>query len=515
MARASRDGGGSLASLFRHSLNYSLVPILGKVIAIAMIPFYTAWLVTDEYGAANLADLLFAGLVQLLGANLLQGMQRFYFDHEEQRDRRAVISSCTILLGVIAWSVVAPMLIFSRELSPILIGTPSAQVSADMIATATAIALATVPMQLCSQAGFYHLMILKRSGLYAGIMLTKILLELSLRILFVGVLDLGLAGYLLPVLIGESLATLFLLGWTLRTTGLVVRKDILRPILRYTLPLIPVGVFQLLLHYGDQRLLELLDPVNGMAAVGIYGIGYKLGFLVIQVMLDPFIRIFHPWIYGIEDREQQALRVARVSTYALTAMAVASLAIILFAKQALTIFVSTENGYDEAWRVVPWITAGYVGWCAYHISQIPLYIAKRTTPLLWMNGGALALNVLFNLWLVPRYSFVGSGIATLLTFTSLAAMGMWSANRVMSVPFELRRLGTIFASTLLVAALTLELDRNLAVDTPSAFAIAVGIKASIGAVVLTLFWFMALGVDDRRGLVAYLRTRGSSGDEPA
>ncbi|MEO0653054.1 MAG: oligosaccharide flippase family protein, partial [Planctomycetota bacterium] len=383
MPRDAREAGGSLASLLRHSFNYSLVPIFGKVISVAMIPFYTEWLVLAEYGAANLADLLFAGLVQLLGANLLQGMQRFYFDHGDPAERRAVISSCTLVLGAVAWTVVTPMLVFSNALAPVLIGSPSDQVSAGTIATATAVALATVPFQLTTQAGIAHLMVLKKSGVYAGIQGFKILFELSLRIYLVGFAGMGLVGFLLPVLIGEALATVFVTGWTLKHTGLRVRWDVLRPIVRYTIPLVPVGVFQLLLHYGDQRLLEALAPGNGMDEVGIYAVAYKLGFLVTAMMLDPFVRIFHPWVYDIADREVQARRVARVSTYALAAMSSASLLIILFGKQALTVFVSAENGYDEAWRVVPWITSGYVFWCAYHISQIPLYIAKRTGPLVW------------------------------------------------------------------------------------------------------------------------------------
>ena len=504
MARDARETGGSLASLLRHSLNYSLVPLFGKVISVAMIPFYTEWLVRAEYGAANLADLLFAGLVQLLGANLLQGMQRFYFDHEDPVERRAVVSSCTLVLAGLAWSVVTPMLVFSEALAPILIGSPSDDVSAATIATATAVALATVPFQLTTQAGIAHLMVLKKSGIYAALSGFKILFELSLRIYLVGFAELGLVGFLLPVLIGEALATVFVTGWTLRHTGLRVRWDVLRPILRYTVPLIPVGVFQLLLHYGDQRLLEALAPEDGMDEVGIYAVAYKLGFLVTAMMLDPFVRIFHPWVYDISDREVQARRVARVSTYALTAMSSVSLLIILFGKQALAVFVSAENGYDEAWRVVPWITAGYVFWCAYHISQIPLYIAKRTGPLVWINGGALGLNVLFNLWLVPRHGFVGSGIATLLTFACLAGTGIAVARREMSVPFEGRRLLLVFGCVLACAALTLQLDRTLDVAAPSGLALAVGLKAALAALVLTLFWHALLDRSERSALLGRL-----------
>jgi O-antigen/teichoic acid export membrane protein len=507
MALDAGARGGSLANLLRHSLNYSLVPVFGKVIAVAMIPFYTDWLVREEYGSAALAELLFAGLVQLLGANLLQGMQRFYFEHTDQRDRDAVISSCTLVMAALSWVVVGALLLFSDALAPILIGTPSETVTADTLASATAIALATVPFQLSSQAGFNHLMILQRSRLYAGITLTKILLELGLRIWFVGFLGLGLIGFLLPVLIGEALATVVVTGHTLWHTGLTVRLDVLRPILRYTAPLIPVGVFQLLLHYGDQRLLEALSPGNGLDQVGVYGVAYKLGFLVTAMMLDPFVRIFHPWTFAIEDPDVRAQRVARVGTYALAALSSASLFVILFGRQALAVFVSAENGYDEAWRVVPWIAAGYVFWCAYHISQMPMYLAKRTATLAWINGGAVVVNVLCNLWLVPRYGFVGSGMATLLTFAALAAAGIGLAQREMSVPFELRRMGLLFALVVGGALATLQIDGRLPTAEWSEVALAVGIKGTIGVAALGVVWRACLSADDRR--LALERLRGA------
>ena len=83
MSAASNQS--TLSSLLRHSLTYSLVPLLGKVIAFVMMFFFTRWMPEEEFGIVGLADLLLAGMVQLLGANLLSGMTRFYFDHDDVR----------------------------------------------------------------------------------------------------------------------------------------------------------------------------------------------------------------------------------------------------------------------------------------------------------------------------------------------------------------------------------------------------------------------------------------------
>lgn len=504
-----KSSSGSLGSLLRHSLNYSLVPIFGRVISVVMIAFYTAWFHTDEYGTVDLADLLLAGLVQLIGWNLLSGMQRFYFERTDERERDAVISSCTLLLTAVGWTVIGVLLMFREQLAPILISVDGSEhVSPREILNVATVALLIVPLQLSSQSGFFYLQIRKQSGLYAKIALVKLVFELGLRIWFLFALGWGPVGFLLPVLIGEALCTIFLTGWVLSRVGLGFHWDVLRPIVGYTLPLIPVGVFQLGLHYGDRRLLDHFAPEaeNGLDQVGIYGLGYKLGFLVTMAMLGPFVQIFHPWLYAEEDPDEQAKKVARVSTYGLLAMGAASLVVILFGKQGIDLLASKPD-YLPAWRVVPLITVGYTFWAVYHITQIPLYIAKDTAPLMSINGGALILNVALNAWLVPRYGFVGSGWATLATFAALAVAGMFEARRVMSVPFELRRLALTVGAVGIAAVAALELDGWLPVATLGELAAAVALKGALAAVLLAALWLLVLTRDERLEVVAWLRAR--------
>ncbi|QDU69711.1 lipopolysaccharide biosynthesis protein [Engelhardtia mirabilis] len=511
----AKQESGSLGSLLRHSLNYSLVPVVGRVISVVMIAFYTRWFDTDEYGTVDLADLLLAGLVQFIGWNLLSGMQRFYFERTDQRERNAVVSSCAILLTAVGWTVVGALLMFRHELAPILISTEgSANVSPSQIVDVATVALLIVPLQLSSQAGFFYLQIQKQSGLYAKVALVKLVFELSLRIWFLFGLEWGPVGYLLPVLIGEGLCTIFLTGHVLWRVGLAIHWDILRPIVAYSLPLIPVGVFQLGLHYGDRRMLDHFAASDGLDQVGIYGLGYKLGFLVTMAMLGPFVQIFHPWLYSEQDPQEQAKKVARVSTYGLVAMSAASLLVILFGKQGIDLLASQAQ-YLPAWRVVPLITVGYTFWAVYHITQIPLYIAKDTFPLMWINAAALLLNVLLNWWLVPRYGFVGSGWATLVTFAALAAGGMFEARRVMSVPFELRRLSLTVGAVAAAAAAALELDANLPVATIGELALAVALKGAIAITLLAGLWAVVLERDERSQVTAWARARLGRGGERA
>ena len=61
------DGGtrGVLGPLLRHSLNYGAVTVVHKVLAIVMLPFYTAWMLEAEFGVLFMSDVLLAVLASL------------------------------------------------------------------------------------------------------------------------------------------------------------------------------------------------------------------------------------------------------------------------------------------------------------------------------------------------------------------------------------------------------------------------------------------------------------------
>ena len=492
-----------LSGLLRHSATYSLVPVLGRAISLVMVFFFAEWMREGEFGAVDLADLLLAALVQLLGYNLLQGMTRYYFDHEEVEDRKRVVASVTLALGGISAVVIGVMLLFVRELTPILISGESLG-TGWTVRRVTTVALLIIPFQLTTQCGLYYLQILKRSGTFAAIQLTKLVFELSLRVWMVGFAGYGAPGYLYPVLIGEVILTVLLTGWTLRRTGLHLSWRVLRPIVLYTLPLVPVGVFQLLLHYGDRRLLEMFSPEGqGLYNVGIYGIGYKIGFLTTTVVLGPFVQIFHPWIYGEEDPERRALNLSRVSTYGILAITAASVCIVLIAREVL-FFMPPDKDYVMAWKVVPWITSAYLLWSIYHLSQIPLYIAKRTGRLVWINGLAVLANVGLNAWLVPRFGYVGSGQATLITFALLAGMGLHLAHQSTSVPFELGRIALCLGAMAAASWITLQIDARFPPETAREWLLAVGYKTAIALTLVGLLWRVVLHADERERLRQWL-----------
>jgi len=500
-------GSNKLSGLFKHSIIYSAAPFLRQFISMGMTPLYNDWLKTARGGIKETADLWLIGLQQLLGQNALGAMMRFYYEQKDDHDRARVVTSCTIAVTLVAWIVCGVALAFAPSLVTPLFGS-SEEIARSELTQVVQLVLLLIPFQLSTMSGMYYLMTLKMSRAFTTIQTCKLLFEVGMNFWLIGGLGLGVQGFLTSMLCGEILTSLGVTGWMLVRLGPHFDPRVFRPILVYAAPLIPVGVCQLALHQIDRRLImEFAAPDVAASLTGIYGFGYKIGYLVTAMMLGPFVQIFQPWIFSVQDPAERGRLVARVSTYAVIAIGAATLGVQLFGRQA-AVLLSGDPAFIVAYRVIPVIAAGYVFWALYHVSQMPLFLAKRTGRLFGINLAAVIINVGLNAFLIPRFGAMGAAIATCVTFASLAAMGMLASRSEASVPFELGRLVPVLGLVLIGGGAALWLD-DLDHANRIPLAAALTLKSALFLALLFSLWRGVVSADERAELFRWIARRRS------
>jgi O-antigen/teichoic acid export membrane protein len=503
----SAPSGASLASIARHGAIYSIAPVLQRVIALLLVRFYTEELNTAQWGVTQITDTLILALTQLAGVNLFSGMVRFYFDHEEQRDRDAVISSATLSLMALSWSLAALGLLLREPLTAFLFDTGDVLLAGDDLGLCLVVSLLVIPFSMTSEAGFRYLQIHQRSAQLTLLRVTKVTLEILLKIWMILILKLGVIGFLLPILIGEALTSTLLTGCVLWRVRLRMAWPILRPMVVYTAPLVVVGFCQMGLHSLNRLLIRHLAPEDlAMSWAGIYGLGHYVGFLVQLVVVGSFMQIWQPHVFGVKDPAEQGRQVARVSTYAFLFIAAVSLGLMAFAREAVNVLAGQEK-YYPAYHIVPWVAAGYVCNALNGLSQVPLFVAKRTRPMVWINAVALAVNLGLNWVLIPRLGLLGAAVATLCTFACLGGLGLWVAAGVLREPFELGRIGAVLATVAVGLAAVLWIDARFPVAFRDVFNVIAVYKAGLLAVLLACLWLGVLRRDERRELTGFVARR--------
>lgn len=493
----------SIGGLLRHTSIYAIVPLVQRVIALLLVHAYTDLLSNGEWGVISMTDLFLTLLPIMVGMNLIAGLSRHYFLHDNAEDRASVISGAMVALLFLAAIGSVLSLIFSEQIAgQIFSGVQD--IGNTPYVDYICICALIVPLSLASTLGLETLQIRRQSRAVVKITLAKTVLEAALKLFFLFVLDWGVLGFLLAILCGELVIGAIMLLYLLRTYGTRLVKRTFMPFLYYTLPLIPVGAFQLGLHQADKFLIERLGPQDpvllkgdevatvALQWVGIYNLGYMIAFVFHTAAMASFMRIWVPNVFAMRDDHSRAPHVKRIGTLVALGIAALYAQVALFGREGVRILAGQES-YYPAETVVPWVAAGYVAYALYALAQATLMSVFATKTLAVINFVALCANLGLNYLLIPRFGFEGAAAATTISFAFLAGMAAIESSRRGLPPF---RLYAVVAGAAFVGAAAVA---GRWIDThSSAWDIgALAGKLAITAVLLVLL-YSTLPRDDRR-----------------
>lgn len=190
--------------------------------------------------------------------------------------------------------------------------------------------------------------------------------------------------------------------------------------IRYSLPIVPHGVSQVLLSSADR---VMINSLNGAAAAGMYSLaGYVLqGFTVIVNSVDP---VWSTWFFermaggGGDARTRIRSRAASLS------LGYAALAVGVVALSPEIVAVLGGEKYAEAAYVAPLIAASGYLILVYNLVCTGEYWAAKTGYIAAGTVGAAAINIALNAFLLPAFGFVAAGWTTTASYLAYVAFHM-------------------------------------------------------------------------------------------
>ncbi|OGC91171.1 MAG: hypothetical protein A2W25_10300 [candidate division Zixibacteria bacterium RBG_16_53_22] len=475
--------------LTRHSLIYGMAPVLSGIVGFIMLPIYTRNLTPADYGVLELISITTTVLSYIVGVGIQAAVSRFYFDFQEIDERRRVVSTAYLGYGSITLVVVAALLPFSPLLARHILG------SADM-GLLFVVALISLALDIVMQIGFSFLRVEQKSLFVTTLAITRTTLALSLNIYFIIIAHKGVMGILLSTLITSLIFTAILTYYTLKKCGPGINLPLLGKMIRFGLPLMPSDISAYVVHASDRFFLK---SYSDMSITGIYSLGYKIGTLVNQFITAPFMQIWGPRRYeNFEDGDSEAIY-ARIFTYFIGLNLFAGLGISLFSKEAIRIIA--DESYWSAYKVVPIVSLAYVIFSFNYHFNVGIIMKKATKYIAYVNISNGALNLALNFIFIKRYGIWGAAGATLACFIYKNALMYFFSNRLHKIQIEWRRLGTLFAVSILCYFL------GILVATGSMWSdIAVkGLVCLVFPLILYLFKFFT--IDELRKAGRLLRPR--------
>ncbi|GHA73899.1 lipopolysaccharide biosynthesis protein [Pontibacter akesuensis] len=443
---------------------YGLSSIVGRALNYLLVPIYTDVFMPEEYGVVSY---LYAG-VGFFNILYTFGMETAFFrfankpDADRDRLYNQVLSLilCTSLL--FSALIIAASGTIARS-----IGFPDQQEYIIWLAVILAIdAVVAIP--------FARLRLLNKAIKFASLKLANILITVGANMFFLvlchGIYNGSFLQGLRPLVTTVydpdfGIGYIFLIN--LVANGLLIpmlwkefssfrfelNTELLRPMLSYAYPLLFMGLAGAVNELLDRILLEEWLPEgfypgkSNMAAVGIYSACYKLS-IFMTLAIQAFRYAAEPFFFSQAEEKDSPQTFALVMKWFVIACAF----IFLFISANLEDFalLLRSPAYREGILVVPVLLLANLFLGVYYNLSVWFKLTDKTRFGTYISFGGAAVTILGNLLLIPILGYMGSAIATLICYFSMALASYLLGNRHYPIPYPVK---TILGYVLLAAGL--------------------------------------------------------------
>lgn len=374
----------------------------GTLIALLMLPLYTRWLSTEEYGRVDLINTYATILLSIASCSIASAI--FVIPKKSDEDNQKSYFSSGLLFLIICSAIVI--------LTSFSLGFFPAEGNF-IIYNRWYIAFLTLSM-IWQNYSQQFLRALDKMALFSSCGVIQSIAIASLAFIFIP--NLGVQGYLLSLIVANFIT--FIFSFTLSKSYHYIsidniEKGKLKELLAYSIPLVPNSIMWWLVN-GFNR--PLMESYLGLSAIGLYAVAMKFP-NIINSLSDVFMNAYS--ISMIEEYGKTTFKAFfnntfRIVVFFLTMVAVG---IIVFSKLIISIFAAPE--FFEAWRILPVLTLSSVFSCAASIVG-GIFVARRASKYYFYSSiwGAIT-SVVFTFALIHIWGLLGCAVAVSISFLSM------------------------------------------------------------------------------------------------
>jgi O-antigen/teichoic acid export membrane protein len=296
-----------------------------------------------------------------------------------------------------------------------------------------------------------------RPWAYLGLTLTSTITTTAFVVLFVVVLKAGVLGNFMAIMLA-ALVTI-LVGWYGIRQYLdwsQLHSGWWRRLLKFGLPLVPAALAMYALQSADRWFITYF---LGADALGLFAVGAKFA-LLIAVGVTTFRQAWWPIAMDALHAEDGPHFLRTSARYYLGAACAA--VPLLTAASPWLVRLLTAPAYFSAYPVVGVLAWQAVFYGFFMIVAVGTWKAEKTG---WTSVGmtiALAVNVLLDLWWIPRFGILGAAAATSLAFFIWNAFTIYISEKLWPVGYSIGTFAAQLGAGVGGTALIIELYRRAA-----------------------------------------------------
>lgn len=439
-----------LKSLAKETAIYGVSSIVGRFLNYLLVPVYTIALPASSGGYGVVTNIY--AWVALILVLLTCGMETgfFRFANKGQDDPMRVYSTTLLSVSIGSLVFVALGLLFLEPIAGWLeYGEHPWYIGMMMI---------VVAMDAIQSIPFAYLRYKKRPIKFAALKLLFIFLNIALNLFYYVILEGNDVGYaFLFNLVCTSVVMVCMIP-ELRGFTYVLDKELLKRMLRYSLPLVILGVAGILNQVADKIIFPFVYPDEAEATIqlGIYGAASKIA-MIMAMFTQAFRFAYEPFVFGKSKAKDSREMYAQAMKFFIIFTLLAFLAV-MFYLDILRHVIGRD--YWDGLRVVPIVMAAEIFMGIYFNLSFWYKLIDETRWGAYFSLTGCIILILMNIFLVPKYGYIACAWAGFTGYGVAMLLSYFVGQKKYPIQYDLKAIGmyVLLAAVLYVAAEYVPID---------------------------------------------------------
>jgi O-antigen/teichoic acid export membrane protein len=389
-----------LKMAYRDSLIYSAGNLANKVVGFILLPLYTSYFDLAEFGVLGLIEPVVSLLLIVFSMGLNPAFIRWYSTTEEKEERGEIFFNVYLTLLLVNLFILVFAIIFSNQISTLLLDKSD-------YSLILKIAFMNVFFNQLNPVIFTAFRVERRPVQFSLVNFTQFTITLILNIFFLTYLNYGLLSIFISQLISSVIVFIYFIPQVIKHARFILRKDLIRQLLIFGIPLIPIGISNLVINMLNRYILE---KYSTMETVGLFTFSYRLSNTLKILIIESLTLSLTPVLYSKLNDASDYRFVKKNYVYATFLVMLVYIFFASFGRE-IVYLVTQREAYYRSYLLLPFLGFVYIIHTLIYFDNLLLGYAKKTKQMALITLISALFSLLFNFILIPYLDDFGAAIA--------------------------------------------------------------------------------------------------------
>lgn len=418
---------------------YAVANFGSKLLVFLMLPLYTHYFTTSEYGLWDLIVTTTTLLAPFITFELVAAVYRWLINEQDEEEKKSVITTgvITLLRNVIIFNVITVIVL-------LFVSVPYGWEALVL----TNVLIASSFFQQCARGlGF--------NKLFASLGIIQAAIIVVLNLIFILALDLGLEALFYSSIIAG--VCVILIAWKTMQFGNYISvhaysKDLIKSFLVYSVPIIPGAASWWVMTMSDRYFITIY---MGMEENGIYAIANKIPAILLMVNAVFSLAWKDSAILEFKSDDKDAYY-SKVFRHFFRLMATSVILLTLLTKPILELVIA--NDFYSAWKYIGILLLATLFSALSQFWGAGYHGAKKTNIIFVTSLVGAIINVLINLIFISYIGLYAVAISTFSAFLTMWLIRVFSSNQYFKITMNYWDMAVLFVFILLAIAASFTFD---------------------------------------------------------